>query len=336
MRISRQLGALAIWILSIEIVIPCFGQAWVPAKGEGEVSLVYQNLYTRDHLDQNGNVLDAGRVRLQGVIQAVDFGLTDKLAVTATMPLFTGKYDGAKPHQLPIDNGNYHGGAQDFRFNLRYSLTERHLNVTPFLGISLPTSNYEHFAHSAIGAGMWEVGMGVNAGRKLGPWLPNAYFQTRYTYVLTNHISIPEYNLDLRPNHHRFDGELGYFLTKRISLRAIAGAQLTPGGLDQSTTEFPLALRIPSDPKWRQHDRISRIDYVNMGAGIGIPITKTIDAYALYATKLWAVNGHALNDGISLGMSWSFHAPWAHKPTMYGASAGEKVHAKLNEMKLCH
>src|SRR5947209_2625156 len=91
---------LAVWIVSIGIVAvrPCFGQAWVPAKGEGEVVLVYQNLYTHDHLSYNGARSDNGHIRLVGLVQTVDFGVTDKLALTASFPEFKGKYNGAFPH----------------------------------------------------------------------------------------------------------------------------------------------------------------------------------------------------------------------------------------------
>jgi len=33
------------------------------------------------------------------------------------------KYYGPDPHQIPIDNGNYHGGTQDLRIGLQYKLT---------------------------------------------------------------------------------------------------------------------------------------------------------------------------------------------------------------------
>src|SRR5437588_581773 len=102
---GKNRARLAIWILSIGIVatLPCFGQAWVPAKGEGEVVLVYQNLYTRDHLYYDGSVHDNGHIRIVGLLETVDFGLTDKLALTASFPEFKGKYNGALPHPFLDD-----------------------------------------------------------------------------------------------------------------------------------------------------------------------------------------------------------------------------------------
>ena len=116
------------------------------------------------------------------------------------------------PHTLPIDNGNYHGGVGDFHLAVRYQLREHPLTITPFIAVSFPTVPYQHFAHSAIGSDMWEVGLGFSAGRRLDPWLPHAYLQTRYTFVITQRETIRSYNLRVRPNHSRMDAELGYFL----------------------------------------------------------------------------------------------------------------------------
>src|SRR6266566_3297249 len=91
----------------------CTGQAWVPPKGEGDISIVFQNLYTNQHFFSDGTRFDAGKIRLLGLMHTVDFGITDKLAVTGSLPVFAGKYNGTLPHQFPIDNGNYNGSTQD-------------------------------------------------------------------------------------------------------------------------------------------------------------------------------------------------------------------------------
>ena len=35
-----------------------YGQAWTPLRGEGDYSVVFQDLYTRDHLLQDGSRID--------------------------------------------------------------------------------------------------------------------------------------------------------------------------------------------------------------------------------------------------------------------------------------
>lgn len=306
----------------------CDGQAWVPAKGEGEFSIVFQSLYTSEHFNGDGSRFKAGNIRLLGLVNATDFGVTDKLAISASLPVFAGAYHGDLPHQFPIDNGNYHGSIQDFRFAVRYMTRERPLVFTPFLGFSLPAHDYEHFAHSAIGTSMWEIGIGMNVGRRLDPILPNAYFQTRYTYVITQRI------IGIRPNRSRVDAELGYFLTPRVSVRALAGSQITHSGLD-FPDDFPSQSRKITNPLWHHHDQISAINYLNLGGGVGIAVTNSLDVFATMATSVWGQNGHALNQGLSVGMSWSFRTPWAKPQTRY-AQLTPSWRIKPNEIKPCH
>jgi hypothetical protein len=319
--------------MAVLLSCACAAQAWVPNRGEGEYSITYQNIYTRDHLDNSDRPFDLGRVRVLGVVQGIDFGLTDKLAVSAAIPLTSGKYEGNFPHALPIDNGNYHGGIGDFRMAVRYQLRERPLTITPFLGVSFPAGQYQHFAHSAIGSDMWEVGLGFSAGRRLDPWLPNAYFQTRYAFVITQQVPIPSYHLSIRPNHSRMDGEVGYFLTPRLSVRGLLSAQVTHSGME--FTDFPPPIQLASNELWTHHDQISAIHYFNAGAGVAFSLTKSLDAFATFEKTAWGENGHALNAGISAGMSWSFQTPWSRRKTAYVEHAAN-WRSKPTELKLCH
>jgi hypothetical protein len=319
--------------LAVILSSVCAAQAWVPNKGEGEFSVVYQNIYTHDHLDKDSRPFDAGHVRVLAVVQSVDFGLTDKLAVSAALPVESGKYDGNFPHTLPIDNGNYHGGVGDFHLAVRYQLREHPLTITPFIAVSFPTVPYQHFAHSAIGSDMWEVGLGFSAGRRLDPWLPHAYLQTRYTFVITQRETIRSYNLRVRPNHSRMDAELGYFLTRRWSVRGLASAQVTHSGLD--TSDFPPSIQLATNELWRHHDQISAMHYLNAGVGVDVSMTRSLDAFVTFEKTAWGENTHALNAGITAGVSWSFRTPWSRAKTTYAQQA-TNWRSKPTEVKLCH
>src|SRR5258708_22231397 len=84
-------------------------QAWTPRKGEAMFMVTYQNQYTADHLDGDNHRFDAGRIRLQGVENMIDFGITNRLAFTAAALIAYGVYRGTQPHALDLDNGHYHG-----------------------------------------------------------------------------------------------------------------------------------------------------------------------------------------------------------------------------------
>jgi hypothetical protein len=130
----RSISSFLLALLATFSLVPTFAysQAWTPAKGEGDYSIAAQDLYTRDHLLQDGSRVEAGHVTLLGLVQSVDFGVTDKVAATVASPIGAGRYNGHTPHLLPIDNGNYHGSLQDMGLSLRYQWLAHPFVLTRF------------------------------------------------------------------------------------------------------------------------------------------------------------------------------------------------------------
>jgi len=239
-----------------------FGQAWVPPKGEGEMALSYQNLFTRDHFNGDGSRHDYGHIRLFGVIEELDYGVTNKFAVNLSVPYGFGKYHGPFPHKLPIDDGDYHGALQDMHVGFRYNVFRRPIQFTPFVAVAFPSHHYEHFAHSAVGTDLWEVQMGMSLGRSLAPVLARGYFQMRYGYSIMQRV------LGIRPDRSRIETQFGYFVTRRLSLQALAASQITHSGLD-FPHDFPV--RSPTNVAWTHHDQISAINFQLTVATITAP-----------------------------------------------------------------
>src|SRR5437899_8187669 len=103
------------------------------------MAISYHNLLTKDHFDGDGSRHDFGHISLMGVIQEFDYGATDRLAVNLTVPYGFGNYKGPFAHQLPIDNGDYHGALQDLRIGFRYNVRTHPVMFTPFLGGAFPS-----------------------------------------------------------------------------------------------------------------------------------------------------------------------------------------------------
>ncbi|PYX67152.1 MAG: hypothetical protein DMG74_01165 [Acidobacteria bacterium] len=293
-------------LLACQLVVSAFGQAWVPPKGEGEMAISYQNLFTTEHFNGDGSRHDYGHIRLFGVIQEFDYGATDKFAVSLSVPYGFGKYHGPFPHLLPIDNGDYHGALQDLHVGFRYNVRAHPFMLTPFLAVAFPSHHYEHFAHSAVGTDLWEVQIGMNVGKRLAPLLPNAFLQMRYSYAMVQRVD------GIRPNRSRIETQFGYFLTRRLSVQAIAASQITHSGLD-FPEDFPS--NSPTDERWRHHDQISTINFLNLGGGVSVALTPSLQVYSSLLTSVWGQNGHALRSGMSVGMSWGFRTPWARPRT---------------------
>jgi hypothetical protein len=170
-------------VISAALPYPLLSQAWISPRDQGTVSLLYQYGFDRYHALSKGEAVDRGHMYLQALMLDVDYSLTERLAVRVAVPFIEGRYNGTVPHLLvrgqkdtivPTDNGEYHGGVQDVRFDVRYNVSRKKLMVTPFFQVNVPCHSYATLGHAAIGTDQREYRMGVNLGRQLTPWLPRA------------------------------------------------------------------------------------------------------------------------------------------------------------------
>jgi hypothetical protein len=287
-----------------------FSQAWTPPRGEGYVSLTFEDMFVKDHFLSSGDRIDIGHIRTIGLIQSIQYGITDRLGASLSLPVVASKYYGPDPHQIPIDNGNYHGGIQDFRIGLQYNVRRRPVALTPFVTLIIPSRDYTYYAHSAVGTHQPELGLGIAAGGRLERWLPNAYFQAAYSYGIVGVVT------GVRPNRNRMSLEGGYFLGRHLALRVLADSQITHGGFDipqdfPQMNDFPLV----ADDRWRHHDQSANINSLNLGGGIDVALGRRWDVSAALTHSVWGENGHAMRTGLSAGISWSFRTPWARPAT---------------------
>jgi hypothetical protein len=282
--------------LCLHLVLPmtACAQAWLPQQGEGQVTLSYQNIHVRYHRNYLGKKTDQGPIRTHTSFVSFEYGLTNKLAIDADVAHVTSRFEGFVGPVLhgPADTGDYHPTFQDARIALRYNVHNGTVALTPFIGVVLPTHGYETGGHSAAGRRLRELQMGVNVGRDLEGILPRSYIHGRYSYAVVE--GVEEFNL----NRSNAEGEVGYFATRRLSLRFLAGLQRTHGGLE-----------VPKDnhhPHYHHiHDRATRSNFVRMGGGGTFSITRSLDLHADYIRTVAGNNTHAPR-GIALGISWRF------------------------------
>jgi hypothetical protein len=281
-------------LLLMATAIPAGAQAWLPAKGEGTVSVLVSNTLSKDHFlpDQR---YDFGHIDANTVLFDVTYGLTDRMAVTVGIPIVTSRYRGAFPHRpITLDDGNWHSTSQDFRFNIRYNVVRGSVVVTPFVGTELPTRGYEYFAHAAAGRNLRELVSGVSVGRLFADL--GLVIQGRYG------LNFSEGALDQSRRYSLMSLEAAYFLTPSIRLLAMTGGRLGHTGINL----YPDSGRVLPTEVFQRHDQLSRESALNVGGGLAFSINDSIDAFASYTTTVTGRNTHAVNRGISLGMSWSF------------------------------
>jgi hypothetical protein len=278
-------------------------QAWLPAQGDGSVSLLFSDTYAKYHFLPTERV-DVGHIRSETTLLDVTYGLTDRVTVGVSLPLVASRYTGDAPHPQPLrqgvnplDDGGYHATLQDFRFNLRYNvLKKRGLAVTPFVGSIVPSHDYEIFAHAAPGRDLKELSVGVSAARIFEGRLPGVFLQASYAYGIAQQI------LDISHNHSNLSLEAGYFVTPKFRLIAIGSGQRTHGGIDGT-------LALGFDPVlFPVHDQITRDNYLNLGGAAAYTLSNTIDVYGSLVHGLAAAqrNIQQVHTGLTVGLSWTF------------------------------
>jgi outer membrane protein W len=267
-------------------------QTWLPEKGDIGVSLSYQNVYIRRHYLENGQQSDGGRIRAHGLILGATYSFTDRLAMSASVPYYTTKYWGKRPHQMPADDGTYHDALQDVRLEVQYQALQGSTAVTPFVGIVLPTHDYTYFAHSAVGRHLQETVVGIGAGQRLA-FLDGSYVQARASHVFVQRV------LGIRHDRDSLDAEFGYFATPDLALRLLASAAKTQGGVDFNRVGGP------TSPLFPVHDQLLREEHLNLGAGLSYSMTPSFDVYAMAFQMVRGKNGHKIDYSMTLGVAWN-------------------------------
>jgi hypothetical protein len=272
-------------------------QALTPPKGEGSVSVVTSAFLVTDHLGGAGQHDKVGDIRSHSMLVDVTYGVTDRVALTFSVPWVSSKYSGIRPHpNTTVDNGQYYSTFQDLSFALRYNLARGPAWITPFIATGLPSHEYAYYGHAAAGRRLKELQIGVGVAKVLDPWLPRAFVQGRYAFGFAQEVQ------GHRPNRSYIDVEGGYFVTQSLRAFGMVTSHFGHGGVT-----FP-----PSGPRglgpalFPYHDRIGDEAMVNVGGGLGLSASDSIDLFGSLVTTTWGRNGHALNYGLNLGVTWTF------------------------------
>lgn len=300
---------LTVRLLTLAVAAPLtvLGQAWVSPNGEGVVTVLYQNDVERLHSYGDGRTRDRGHTTLDAVYLETDFSLTDKLAVKVSVPFIEGKYAGVNPHLLvrgqantavALDNGDYHGGLQDFRFQVRYVVRDRALKIAPFFYASVPSHDYQTFGHAATGINETEYRVGVALGRRLNPLLPKAFVQGQYAFGMS-----PLVAAGVAPKRSYGEAQLGYLVSRRVSIQGSSVLIYSHNGINFDYNLYPNNL---TDEQYLNHDRISRSKLLDFAGSIAYRVSPSMSLFASVGHSFWGTNGHLRYIVSTVGFSKAF------------------------------
>jgi len=275
-------------------------QAWLPAKGSYGFSLDFANTLNKKHYTKTGDEVDVGHTDLEIYSLSGSYSPGDRWLINTSLPFVNGRYRGAGGggHDTEIDNGSWHGTVTDLQLSVHYQVTDGPVAFAPYVGVIIPTNNYESFGHSAPGRRLDEYWIGFYAGTSLNEWIPRTYVQVRANYAFVEKV--------VGISHDRKNAtlEIGHFLTDRLSLRVLASQQWTDGGISvpvpSSDPLFPVLFPV--------HDRLAAEEFINVGAGVSWTVNERMSVYGLYMEANEGTNAHKLDHRLSLGVSYGVGA----------------------------
>lgn len=274
------------------------GQAFLPGKGTGMVSIDWGTTHSAGHFMDDGSKLPGYGTRAQNLTFGVEYGVTSRLAVGFSIPWVNAKYTGKEePLNLPnnvVDDGVYHGALQDMHIEARYNVFERPFVVTPFFAFSAPSHSYPTIGEAAIGPDLKQYTTGVYIGRLLNPFLSRAFVHGSYAFTRVEKV------LDLSLNRSNADISVGYFLTPRLSTTFLWRKQWSHGGLG-----FSDIYNTSSADIFLQQDRLTKQTFQHIGTGVGLNLTESLSANFSFLKFVSGSNAH-YGEGVSAGLSWSF------------------------------
>ena len=288
----------------------------VPGRGAGSFSVTAEHVsVTEGKISQGGETIYRnnayGEIAYRNLFFEFDYGLTDRLALTATLPLSSNRYSGTDPHRLdwllydhgeePLDDGNYHTYWTDLGIGVRWAWrTSSRLAVTPFASFYTPTNNYPLYGLSQPARGQARLDMGLNASGRIGDPRLNLYWKAGYAFSYveeTKPIDAPP----ARVNRSRMMVEVGWRATPSIAPFLVFTNTQAHNAVDILEIQ---GLYI-SD-QWYYHDQILPWEQTSWTAGVGYQLNDRMGLSFGYSRSSKVEFGFFLEPAVSIGFSYGF------------------------------
>jgi hypothetical protein len=320
---------LKLFALLLVLPLSLLAQAWLSSQGDGTVSIQYQNGINRLHA-YGDQTKDRGPTYFDSALLSSDFSLTDRLAVSVSLPFIEAKYAGSFPHVLvrgdpstvvATDNGEFHGGFQDFRLNVRYALTGGALKITPLFQATIPSHAYPSFGHAAIGFDEHEYRVGVNVGRRLDPILPKVFVQGQYAFGMT-----PVVAANIAPKRSYGELQLGYLLNRHITFQGWSALTWSHNGIDLDFNLFPGNL---TEDQYLNHDRIARGKLLDAGGTVSYQLNRSTIFFISAGHSFYGANGHLRYVVTTVGFTKAFSTKWSPENSLASSALPEATKATV-------
>lgn len=280
-------------------------QAFTPPQGLGALTLSWQYIDNTGHRLTDGYFVARGQSVSNSLALDVEYGVTERLSVSAGIPYVWAKYTGALPalSGLAADACQcWQSGFQDFSFGLRRRFGTETWAVTPLARYGQPSHDYPYRGETGLGRNLTEFQLGVSAGVRLSGWASRANLAAGYTYAFVER-ALDDISVD-RSNAY---GEIGYSVNRRLYLRAAGLWQRTHGGLrlgSDTGVPFPLPGELNTPERRAAGDQLRRVNYSHVAAGLAVD-AGPVDVFASFTKYVSGTDTHN-GKAFTVGTTWYF------------------------------
>lgn len=312
-KLARRIPAVALLLLllgSATATAQIQRNVSVPSRGAGSVGVTLQlvEMTERELIVVRENF---GKVTSRAAYFEFDYGLTDRLALTATLPLKSIRYTGSQPHdptllandhgEVLLDDGQYHTNWGDFGLSLRWLwLNTDRLALTPFVGYYAPSNDYPLYTETQAGRGQRRFDVGLNAAGPLGPPRINMYWRAGYAYSHMEKVR-PTDAPSRRVNRTTLSLEFGWQVTPLWTTYLALNDSRTLNGL-----QLPEFTGIFVSDQFYYHDQLLPWEQTTWSVGANYSLSDRVGMTMSFGRSGPVEFGHFYEPAFSFGLSYGF------------------------------
>lgn len=261
----------------------------------------YWYVHTADFQSETLGSLDAGATESHVILLSGVWSPNEKWKIYGSLPYVQKRHDGnpagvhdwrldfveyTPPDLRIVDDGEYHGGFQDFYAGVQYlALDGPAFRLSPFVSYGVPVTDYPIYGSAIIGRGLNELHVG--ASMEFTPYFSDWYFQADIAYAFSEKV------LGYDLNYWNIYVSAGYYFSPRFAARLFLTSRHAPNALAWPDDFEPYEEKYDNENGWR-HDQTLEHNFVNGGIGfdyivnekyeISATYFETIDAESLFET----------------------------------------------------
>ncbi|MDX1555524.1 MAG: hypothetical protein R3212_05810, partial [Xanthomonadales bacterium] len=169
------------------------------ADYDNSIRLQYEYSRSSDFVSGDGSITDLGDTDINALVLSGVYSLNERWKVYGVLPYVQNRHEAGTfgvhdwrvdfvnytpPDLRIVDDGDYHGGFQDFTAGVQYLAVDGiRLRLSPFMSYGVPTTDYPIYGSAIRGRGLNEFHMGVSI--EFTPYFSDWLFQADVAYAIS-------------------------------------------------------------------------------------------------------------------------------------------------------